>query len=106
VLGTVGYSVAALAVLAIIGAVLTLGVGLLSGRILVGISAGLLIMVRPVLFPQFTLNAGLLAVAAIVCWNHRHPVPVVAGCILLLTGFMVRDLECVLILVRSRSRRE
>jgi hypothetical protein len=102
VLGTLGYSVAALAVLAITAAAVTLGVGLLSGRALIGISAGLLIMVRPVLFPQFTLNAGLLAAAAIACWHlfdrHRNPIPLVAGCILLLTGFLVRDLECILVL--------
>jgi hypothetical protein len=103
VLGTVGYSVATTVVLAIIGAALTLGVGLLSGRVLIGISATLLIMVRPVLFPQFTVNAGLLAAAAIVCWRlynrYRNPIPLVAGCILWLTGFVVRELECVLVLV-------
>jgi hypothetical protein len=102
VLGTVGYSVATLVVLAIVGAAVTLGVGVLSGRVLMGISAGLLIMVRPVLFPQFTLNAGLLAAAAIVCWHlydrHRNPISLVAGSILTLTGFLVRDLECVLVL--------
>jgi hypothetical protein len=102
VLETLGYSVATLVVLAIVGAAVTLGVGLLSGRVLIGISAGLLIMVRPVLFPQFTLNAGLLAAAAIVCWHlydrHRNPIPLVAGCTLALTGFIVRDLECLLVL--------
>jgi hypothetical protein len=58
--------------------------------------------VRPTLFPQFTVNAGLLTVAAVIGWQVHARFggggSLVAACLLAFFGFLVRDKEFLLVL--------
>jgi hypothetical protein len=100
--GVFGYSIATLSVLVIVGVVVIYG--LFRGGVgpVACICALALILVRPVLFPQFTINAGLLLIAALMCWrlyaqqNDRHAL--VAGCILAFLSYLVRSQEFFLVL--------
>lgn len=67
--GVLGYSIAAIAVLVIVGTIILYALRQLGFGWLVSLSVLTLLLVRPVLFPQFTINAGLLTVGAIVCWH-------------------------------------
>lgn len=55
------------------------------------------VLAWPILFPQFTVNAGLLTIAAVMGWHTyaktRDRLSLVAGCILALLGFLIRQLE-------------
>lgn len=99
--GVLGYSIATLSVLFIVGVLVVYGLFRLGLGYIACLSVLLLIFVRPVLFPQFTINAGLLMVAAIICWNlyeKRNDVLVlVAGCILAFLSYLVRSHEFLLV---------
>ena len=60
-----------------------------------------LVLVRPVLFPQFTINAGLLLVAAILCWHVydrlNDQIALLAGCILAFLSYLIRSQEFFLV---------
>lgn len=58
--GVLGYSVVTIGVLVIVGTVLLHALRKLSFGWLVSLSVLILLLARPVLFPQFTINAGLL----------------------------------------------
>ncbi len=100
--GTPGYSVAALAVLIIAGTMLLFGLYKLHAGLLAPICALVLLMARPVLFPQFTINAGLLVVAAIICVRlfdlENDGKALFAGCLLAFAGWLVRRNEFLLLL--------
>lgn len=100
--GVLGYSVATLTVLLVIGwtmlyFLLRLGVGHFASLLTVA-----LIVTRPTLFPQFTMNAGLLTVAAIIGWQvysrHGGVGNLVVACLLAFFGYLVRDKEFLLVL--------
>jgi hypothetical protein len=99
--GVLGYSTATLGVLLVIGAVLTYGLISQEFGYLGSISVLVLILTRPVLFPQFTINAGLLMVAAIICWNlyerQKDIWALVIGCLLAFFSYLVRSQEFLLV---------
>ena len=67
--GVLGYSIATMLVLVIFGMVMLYALRRLGFGWLVSLAVLALVLVRPILFPQFTINAGLLTVGAIVCWH-------------------------------------
>ncbi len=100
--GVLGYSIATLVVLLVTGwamlyFLLRLGAGYLPGLLVVA-----LIIARPTLFPQFTMNAGLLTVAAIIGWQVYARFGGVgnlaAACLLAFFGCLIRDAEFLLVL--------
>jgi len=101
----VGYSIATLSVLAIVGFVFLYALRILGYGWIVSMAVLVLLLTRPVLFPQFTVNAGLLTVSAIVCWhlfgqssNRQY---LLAGFLLAFSGYLVRSLEFLHVLLVS-----
>lgn len=101
--GVLGYSIVTLGTLvgistAILFVLRQLGIGLLLSLFIL-----LFILVRPVLLPQFTINAGLLAVAAIACWSlyeqQEKKYALLAGCMLAFCSYLVRNHEFLLIIL-------
>ena len=101
--GVLGYSIATLSILVIIGTVIIYGLHQLGANYITCLLVVVLILLRPVLFPQFTINAGLLMVAAIICWhlytqqNNRRMLLV--GCGLAFCSYLVRSQEGLLVLI-------
>jgi hypothetical protein len=99
--GVLGYSVATLGVLILVGTVLIYCLFRLGVGYLVCLSACALILVRPLLFPQFTINAGLLMAGTIICWNVYAQLndrqTLVAGCCLAFLSYLVRYEEFFLV---------
>ncbi|MBB2756135.1 UNVERIFIED_ORG: hypothetical protein GGR68_000233 [Xanthomonas campestris] len=100
--GVDGYSIATLGVLVLVGAVILHGLMRLGSHWLTAMAAVLLLLVRPVLFPQFTINAGLLAVAGLVCLavhaRQRSLYALWCGVVLLFFSYLVRSQELLLVL--------
>lgn len=101
--GVLGYSIATLSVLVVVGMVIIFGLCRLGLGYVASFSAMALILVRPVLFPQYTINAGLLIVSAIVCWHlssiNRSQRALVAGCFLAFLSYLIRSQEFFLVLI-------
>jgi hypothetical protein len=102
--GVPGYSLITLGIVVVVGAVVIRSV--LATRI--GIAGAIavltLVVARAILIPQYTINAGLLMVAAVVCW-HRFDkqesggrLALCAGCLLAYCSFLVRSHEFLLVL--------
>jgi hypothetical protein len=100
--GVLGYSLATLAVLLVTGwamlyFLLRLGAGYLLGSLAVA-----LLIAQPILILQFTVNAGLLTVAAIIGWQVYARLggagSLVTACLLAFFGYMVRSQEFLLVL--------
>ena len=93
----------ALSVLVLVGTILMYGLLRLGLGYLTALAVVALILVRPVLFPQFTINAGLLMVSAIVCWNlsarQNDKRALIAGCVLAFLSYLVRSQEFLLVLL-------
>lgn len=102
---TPGYSVATLAVLVISGAVIVMALARLGTSTAAAIGLLILVLTRPVLFPQFTINAGLLAVAAVasvlVYARHRDGFCLFVACLLAFLSFLVRSLEFMFVMLVS-----
>ena len=96
--GIVGYSTATMATLLIAHSAILYGMLLLGcGRLASGLVVGLA-LVRAMLFPQFTMNAGLLAIGGIVLLmaygrHSERPVLLICAVFLMATAFLVRWLE-------------
>ncbi|RYZ76076.1 MAG: hypothetical protein EOP04_32505, partial [Proteobacteria bacterium] len=64
-----------------------------------------LVVVRPVVYPQFTINAGLLTVASIACLyvysRFQEESALILGCILAFLGFLIRKEEFLMIALAS-----
>lgn len=96
--GIVGYSIATMGILVVTGIAILYGLllqgsSLLAGSLVIGLA-----LVRAILFPQFTINSGLLAVAGVVLLMayQRHPdrLPVLFFAIaLMFVSFLVRWIE-------------
>lgn len=103
--GIVGYSLATLAVLFAVCTAILYGMYRLGVGIPVCLAMLILVMMRPILFPQFTINAGLLLVAALVCWHvylqHNNILALVSGCVLAFLSYLVRSHEFLLVLLVS-----
>lgn len=101
--GVLGYSIATLSVLVIAGSAVTYGLFQLGVGYVTCLSVLALILVRPVLFPQFTINAGLLTVSAIICWylyaKHNDLRTLVVGCLLAFLGYLVRNGEFLFVFI-------
>jgi MFS family permease len=100
--GVLGYSLAAMTVLLVFGwatlyFLIRLGVGYLLGFLTVT-----LLIALPTLVPQFTVNAGLLTVAAIIGWQVYARLGgvgiLVTACLLAFFGYLIRSLEFLLVL--------
>lgn len=101
--GVLGYSTATLGVLFIVGVVFVYGLFRFGMGYVACFSMLSLILLRPVLFPQFTINAGLLSVAAIICWHlyakDNDWRALVMGCIFAYGGYLVRSQEFFLVMI-------
>ncbi len=101
--GVLGYSIATIGVLVIVGAVVLHALRKLSFGWLVSLSVLILLLARPVLFPQFTINAGLLTLGAVICWHlygrQENRQAFVIGCLLAFCGYLVRSQEFLLVLL-------
>ena len=101
--GVLGYSIATMATLIVVGTVVLYGLYQMGAGLIVSLSVFVLIMVRPLLFPQFTINAGLLMIGGIICWHlydRQNNWRVLAmGCVLAFFSFLIRKNECLLILI-------
>jgi len=102
--GVPGYSLITLGIVVVVGAVVIRSVLATGVGIAAAIAALTLVVARAVLIPQYTTNAGLLMVAAVVCW-HRFDqqgsggrFALCAGCLLAYCSFLVRAQEFVLVL--------
>jgi hypothetical protein len=100
--GILGYSLATLGVAVLAGTAILyflarMGVGYLTGLLVL-----VLVLSRPVLFPQFTINAGLLTGAAVLGWQAHAKndctLCLVASCLLAFLGCLVRSQEFALVL--------
>lgn len=100
--GVLGYSAATLGVLLFVGTSITYGLIRVGLGYLATFSALVLIFIRPILFPQFTINSGLLMVGAIVCWHlfarDKDQRALVIGCLLAFCSYLVRSQEFLLVL--------
>lgn len=101
--GTLGYSIATLGVLITVGAIVLFGLYRLGAGYIAALSVLVLLLVRPVLFPQFTLNSGLLLVGAIICSHlfarHNYWQALLIGCLLAFSSWLVRSNEFLLVLL-------
>lgn len=100
--GIYGYSTATLLVLLFVTTFLLYSLRSLGAGCSRSLLILLLLLARPLLFPQFTINAGLLTLAAILCWQlylqqNRRWILIV-GCLLLFVGYLIRSHECLLVL--------
>lgn len=99
--GTQGYSLATIAVLAIVGTVVGYGMLRLHWGVIGAAATVILILARPVLFPQFTISAGLLMISAVICvrlfTSSRNGHLLWIGCLLAFFSYLVRSHEALLI---------
>lgn len=102
------YSVRGYAI-ATIGSIFTFGVLVMFTLIKSGLSRyitsaiTLFLVVRPVLFPQFTINAGLLTLGGLLCWilyqSHQSKIALVLGALAAYVGYLIRSHEFLLVLL-------
>jgi len=101
--GVLGYSTATLAVITTVWAVLMIGLRRLGWGWPVSLAAAGLCMVRPTLIPQFTLNAGFLTAAAVLCWSDhgetKRTWAFALGCVLFIVATLIRSQEAYLVLL-------
>lgn len=99
--GILGYSLATMATLVAIGSVILYVMRAMGSNWLAATLVLLLVMIRPILFPQFTINAGLLATSAVLCWllyeKRNAKLAFAFGCLLAYAGFLVRSQELLLV---------
>jgi hypothetical protein len=100
--GVLGYSIATLAVLVVAGWTILYFLLRLGAGYLVGLLAVALLIARPTVFPQYTINAGLLTIAAIIGWQVYARLGgigyLVAASLLAFFGYLIRDKEFFLVL--------
>lgn len=103
--GVFGYTIATLSALFVVAAVIVYVLRRVGFDWCIVIALIALLFVRPILFPQFTVNAGLMAVSAIACWclfaENASKSCLVVGCLLAFLGFLVRSQEFLLVLIIS-----
>ena len=100
--GVLGYSLATMAVLLAFGWATLYFLIRLGAGYLLGLLAVALLIALPTLMPQFTVNAGLLTVAAVIGWQAHARlggiVSLVIACLLAFFGYLIRGQECLLVL--------
>ena len=101
--GVLGYSVVAISVLVVTAVTFIYFMTRAGVNVLCVASVMALVMYRPILFPQFTLNAGLLSVAAVLCWCHygryRSRQACVAAFLFSCCGYLTRSQEFILVML-------
>ena len=100
--GLLGYSTATLAALLVACAGTMYGLLRLGTGTVPSLVVAVLLFARPMLFPQFTVNAGMLMIAAVALWCV-HAVEcrtwlLVASSLLAVASYLIRSLECLLVL--------
>jgi hypothetical protein len=100
--GILGYSVATMASLLAAWAAVLYCLRRSGASVLLAVAISALLFVRPVLFPQFTVNAGLLTTAAIMAFliagKGGKPLLLTIGILLAFCGFLVRAEEFALVI--------
>ncbi|NOU00421.1 MAG: hypothetical protein HOO95_02435 [Gallionella sp.] len=100
--GILGYSIATILVLLVIGWVMLFILLRLGKGYLLSLLLTTLVIAYPALFPQFTMNAGLLTVTAILGWQlfakfgRKRDLGV--ACLLAFFGYLIRDSEFFLVM--------
>lgn len=101
--GVMGYSLATLSVLVLTGAAFLYFLSRAGAGVLCISAVMLLVMLRPLLFPQFTVNAGLLSVAAVLCWYSIHNNTSKSACVaafaLSSSAYLIRSHEFILVII-------
>jgi len=101
--GVLGYSIATLTTIVVFGAIVLFSLRKVGHSWLLSFAVCALLLVRPVLFPQFTINAGLLTVGAFVYWYfygiHGNKFDLVVGCLFAFFGYLIRSQEFFLVLL-------
>jgi hypothetical protein len=99
---TVGYSVATVLVLITVSATIIFVLLRWGYHPIVSISLMIVLTLRAILFPQFTLNAGLLTLSTVIMWSYyiryRSLLGLAVGCFYFFVGYIVRNLECFVVL--------
>lgn len=92
--GILGYTVATYAILFVIGWIAMYFLSRLNIGLVQGFLAVSLLLLEPVLFPQFTVNAGLLTVVAVLGWHvyarQGGTGNLVAASMLAFVGYLIR----------------
>lgn len=103
--GILGYSTATLAILVAFCTFVLYALRKTGLNWLLACAVAMLLLVRPVLFPQFTINSGLLTVGAVVCWHlygrQGGRRTLIVGCLFAFAGFLIRSQEFLLVLLVS-----
>lgn len=101
--GVWGYSVATFGVLIIFATVVLYALRQSRLGWLVSVTVVVLLLARPVLFPQFTINAGLMTIGAVICWHlygaQGSRRTLILGCLLAFCGYLIRSQEFLLVLL-------
>ncbi|MBA3536111.1 MAG: hypothetical protein H0T84_05805 [Tatlockia sp.] len=95
--GIVGYSLATISVLILVGTVIFYGLVQLGAGVVVSFLMLMVILVPSLLVAQFTINAGLLMLSAIIC-THLYVQKndwkvLVLGCLLAFLSYLIRSHE-------------
>ncbi len=103
--GILGYSIATLSVLTVVGSMIVYGLLRLGIGYIASLPVLALLLMRPVLFPQFTINAGLLMVAAIICCQlysrQNDKKLLIASALFAFLSYLVRSEECILVVIAA-----
>ena len=101
--GVLGYSVATLGVLVAVGGILIWSLGRRGVGHVACLSVLALTLTGPTVFPQFTINSGLLFLGAILCWQmyaqESSQRALLGGCILAFLSYLVRGPEFLLVFI-------
>lgn len=101
--GVLGYSWATLASLVAAATAFVWGLRQMQWTWVTAALVMSLVMARPVWFPQFTLNAGLLTVAAVLAWHAHarcaHLGSLALGCLMAFAGFLIRAHEFLFVML-------
>jgi len=101
--GVPGYSLATFMVLVLVGTTIQLFLIQIGVRKDFAFLLVLVIIARPTVFPQFTINAGLLTVSAVIGWNVYHRQlnvgSLILSCIMAFLGFLIRSQEFLFVLL-------
>jgi MFS family permease len=100
--GVLGYSLATMGSLLVVGWAILYFLIRLGAGYLIGFLAVSLLIALPTLNPQFTVSAGLMTVAAIIGWQAHARLGglgnLVVACVLAFCGYLIRGQEFFLVL--------
>lgn len=100
--GVLGYSLATVMVLLAFGWMILYFLLRLGAGYIISLLTVTLLLAKPTLFPQFTMNAGLLTFTAVIGWQvyarFGGVYILTVACLLAFTGYLIRDTEFLLVL--------